>query len=57
MRTLSFPNLCSRLEDDKHHWELPNEEGEAIISFDGLAQLGVKHFRNIFRAQRDYSIA
>lgn len=30
-------------------WHLKDEEGREVSSFEGLSQLGVKHFQNLFK--------
>ena len=38
-------------------WELENFDGDKISSFAGLEDLGINHFENLFKAQRESSIA
>ena len=38
-------------------WELSSAEGEQVSSFDGLEELGVRHFGELFMAQPGASIA
>jgi len=38
-------------------WELENETGDQICSFEGLAEMGIKHFESLFKAQEESSIA
>lgn len=38
-------------------WELENEIGEQICSFEGLAEMGINHFESLFKAQEEPSIA
>ena len=38
-------------------WELENENGEQISTFEGLAEMGINHFGSIYKAQEESSIA
>ena len=33
-------------------WELQDDKGAISSSFEGLSSMGVKHFKNLFEAQR-----
>ena len=38
-------------------WELKNEDGEKVTSFKNLADLGVNHFQNLYKALAGASLA
>ena len=38
-------------------WSLLDEQGEAHSSFEGKAKIGVEHFKNLFKAPNQASIA
>lgn len=55
MRKQNFLGLCQRSEISI--WEMSNDEGDHIKAFLGLANFEIKHFQNLFKAQREPSIA
>ena len=38
-------------------WDLKNEDGDLVKSFKDLAELGVKHFQNLYKAPAGTSLA
>ena len=38
-------------------WDLKNEDGDMVTSLNDLAELGVKHFQNLFKAPVGTSLA
>ena len=51
-------SLCnSKFNEICAIWELSSAEGEQVSSFDGLADLGVRHFGDLYTAQPGASIA